>query len=239
MGINRALDLIAHSADEKDVDALVAEFRSVIRDFGFDCSAAGAWVGVGKARRHRFFFNDWPQDWLDFYNAHGYFQRDFIVEESIRRSRPFLWSELGTAFFSNAVVKEFFDATRHHGWIDGFAVPIHGASGYQGLVSLAAKQSIVLDPTERAVLEALARAVNERCRAAIGYGVAPIPLPSLTARELECLRWAAGGKTDWEIGELLGISKSTAHFHVEQAKKKLGVSSRIQAVALLGLHGLV
>jgi uncharacterized protein with beta-barrel porin domain len=45
--INRALDLIALSADEKDVDALVGEFRSVIRDFGFDCSAAG---GEGRAR---------------------------------------------------------------------------------------------------------------------------------------------------------------------------------------------
>ena len=108
-----------------------------------------------------------------------------------------------------------------------------------GLVSLAAKQKILLDPTERALLEAMARALNERCRVAVGFGVAPVPLPALSERELECLRWAAGGKTDWEIGELLGVSKSTAHFHIEQAKKKLGVNSRIQAVALLGLHGLV
>ena len=61
----------------------------------------------------------------------------------------------------------------------------------------------------------------------------------MTHREVECLQWAALGKTDWEIGELLGVTKATAHFHIEQAKRKLGVKSRVQAVALLLLHGTI
>jgi len=54
---------------------------------------------------------------------------------------------------------------------------------------------------------------------------------SLTARELECLRWTAQGKTDSEIGTILTISARTARFHIENAKRKFGVSTRIQAVA--------
>jgi DNA-binding CsgD family transcriptional regulator len=52
----------------------------------------------------------------------------------------------------------------------------------------------------------------------------------LSPREIECLRWAAAGKTDVEIGRILSISPRTTRFHIENAKKKLGVSTRVQAV---------
>ena len=55
-------------------------------------------------------------------------------------------------------------------------------------------------------------------------------LDLLSPRETECLRWAALGKTDNEIGTILTISPRTARFHIENAKKKLGVATRIQAV---------
>src|SRR5690606_8385900 len=49
-------------------------------------------------------------------------------------------------------------------------------------------------------------------------------------RERECLERAAEGKTDWEISQLLGISEHTVHKHIEAAKRRLGVSTRIQAI---------
>jgi DNA-binding CsgD family transcriptional regulator len=39
------------------------------------------------------------------------------------------------------------------------------------------------------------------------------------------------GKSDTDIGEILGISPNTVHFHVERVKKKLGVRTRTQAAA--------
>jgi LuxR family transcriptional activator of conjugal transfer of Ti plasmids len=56
---------------------------------------------------------------------------------------------------------------------------------------------------------------------------------SLSAREIECLEWAAQGKSAWEIGSILGISRRTAAFHLDNAKAKLGVRSICQAVARL------
>lgn len=52
----------------------------------------------------------------------------------------------------------------------------------------------------------------------------------LTSRERECLNWVAKGKTDFEIGIILSISARTARFHIENAKRKLGVATRVQAV---------
>jgi LuxR family transcriptional activator of bioluminescence operon/LuxR family quorum-sensing system transcriptional regulator CciR len=57
------------------------------------------------------------------------------------------------------------------------------------------------------------------------------PRSPLTARESECLRWAAEGKTDVEAGQIIGISSRTVRFHINNAKIKLGVATRIQAVA--------
>ena len=63
--------------------------------------------------------------------------------------------------------------------------------------------------------------------------------PSLTERELECLTWVALGKTDSEIGELIGRAPSTARFHVESAIEKLGVNNRTRAAAVACQMGLI
>jgi DNA-binding CsgD family transcriptional regulator len=54
----------------------------------------------------------------------------------------------------------------------------------------------------------------------------------LTRREYECLGWAACGKSARDIGAILGITRRTAAFHLDNARAKLGVASITQAVAL-------
>jgi DNA-binding response OmpR family regulator len=52
----------------------------------------------------------------------------------------------------------------------------------------------------------------------------------LREREIETLTWAARGKTFAEIGEILSLSKRTVEFHLENARRKLGVATRTQAL---------
>jgi DNA-binding CsgD family transcriptional regulator len=54
----------------------------------------------------------------------------------------------------------------------------------------------------------------------------------LTSRELEVLTWAARGKSAWEIGVILGITKRTVDEHIQTATRKLGAANRIEAVAI-------
>ena len=53
----------------------------------------------------------------------------------------------------------------------------------------------------------------------------------LTPREAECLRLVSQGITDEQIAVELNISPRTVRFHIGNAKTKLGVTTRIQAVA--------
>ena len=56
------------------------------------------------------------------------------------------------------------------------------------------------------------------------------PGQGLTAREQEVMRWLCAGKTDRDIGDILGISPRTVHKHLQRIYEKLGVETRTAAV---------
>jgi DNA-binding CsgD family transcriptional regulator len=61
----------------------------------------------------------------------------------------------------------------------------------------------------------------------------------LTARQIECLRWAQEGKTAWEIGQILGISARTVESYLAIAFERLDVRTRVQAVLRARALGLI
>ncbi len=60
---------------------------------------------------------------------------------------------------------------------------------------------------------------------------------SLTQRESEVLLWLAKGKSNRDIGEILGLSARTVNKHLEQIYVKLGVENRASA-AVKAAHAL-
>ncbi|HVI14151.1 MAG TPA: response regulator transcription factor [Pseudolabrys sp.] len=54
-------------------------------------------------------------------------------------------------------------------------------------------------------------------------------LVDLNEREIETLTWAARGKTSAEIAQILNLSKRTVDFHIDNARIKLGATTRVQA----------
>ncbi|CAN7446848.1 response regulator [Pseudomonas sp. LjRoot71] len=54
----------------------------------------------------------------------------------------------------------------------------------------------------------------------------------LTEREVEVLRWVACGKTNRDIGDILGLSPRTVNKHLEHVYVKLGVETRTAATSV-------
>jgi DNA-binding CsgD family transcriptional regulator len=55
----------------------------------------------------------------------------------------------------------------------------------------------------------------------------------LSVREREVMSWTSEGKTAWEIGMILDISKPTVDFHIQRVVSKLDASNKCHAAALL------
>lgn len=61
----------------------------------------------------------------------------------------------------------------------------------------------------------------------------------LTKREAECLFWAAQGKTDGEISQILKVKRWTVISYIQNAKRKLGCYNRTSAVVSAVVLGLI
>jgi DNA-binding NarL/FixJ family response regulator len=64
-------------------------------------------------------------------------------------------------------------------------------------------------------------------------------LAMLNDREIEALTWVARGKTSAQIAELIGLSKRTVDFHLDNARIKLGASTRTQAAIKAAIGKLI
>jgi DNA-binding CsgD family transcriptional regulator len=61
----------------------------------------------------------------------------------------------------------------------------------------------------------------------------------VSAKELDCLKWTAAGKTALEASIILGISERTVRFHLNAAREKLDCVTTTQAVAKAIAHHLI
>jgi DNA-binding CsgD family transcriptional regulator len=86
-----------------------------------------------------------------------------------------------------------------------------------------------VDGAARAVLHVAGELARWRLEEFSHSTSAAIPL---TARERQVMRLLSWGKTDSEAAQELKISARTVRFHVDNAKRKLGVASRAQAIVL-------
>lgn len=76
-------------------------------------------------------------------------------------------------------------------------------------------------------------------KAVDGYMDASEETSGLAARELDCLRWAAAGKSSEETAIILSLSAHTVNSYLKSAIQKLGAVNRVQAVAIAVKLGLI
>jgi DNA-binding CsgD family transcriptional regulator len=171
-------------------------------------------------------------DWVEQYVARDYAASDIVLKGALATTAPRLWS-YWRALAQTAREREVFDAAAMIGSKEGYVVPVHHRRGDVHAVIFSGAEIDTAPSTltfmhlvaihfhaavERIEVKSLAE--DDRRR-------------HLTERQLECLKWVAVGKSDWEIGEILGLSENTVHRHVERAKERLDVRTRAQAIMAL------
>ncbi len=172
---------------------------------------------------------DAPAKFVDAFDQRALLHHYPLIQHALTTSDPFTVRQVQarglTAEQRNAL--EFVGSELN--LTSGFVVPVRRAGKMLGVVMFGGVRCR-LGPIERSTLHLLAHSAVVR---AIDLKDAPkeAATSELSPRERQCLQWASKGKTDAEIGVILGISARTARFHIENAKRKLGAATRVQAVA--------
>lgn len=235
-----ALSFVERVGTAADTDAAVAMFRVFAGHFGYPTVALGELPRPGSSQPGPFFVSTWPESWVETYLGEGLAADDPNVALARNSMSPASWSEMREGPLGTLQANRVLDATASHGWRQGLGIPVHGPGGYHGLVVVAG-EGRALPHHDRAALHLMGLHLHNRLLAfhAPERLAPPQALARLSAGEIESIRWLLAGKGDWEIGEILCIAEATAHWRIEQAKKKLGVKTRAQLTALAVHYGLV
>lgn len=181
-----------------------------------------------------------PDDWRRQYLAAAADHTDPIVAQAARSMLPVTWEMPDRIEDLDNDVGTVMAAALAAGLVRGASFPVHGPVGRFAVLNVGTDQPrpaldrlVGLHGPELQYLALHLEAAVERCAAA-----APTD-SGLTRREMECLHWAAQGKTSWETARILEVAEVTVNFHLKNVMKKLSVSNRVHAVARAVALGLI
>jgi DNA-binding CsgD family transcriptional regulator len=227
--IDAAVQVLAGALGEIGIDRFIT---------GYVGGAAQDMSGRWRMYKHRSF--NFPPGWdraWHLYNAHcPYYHACFDGRVG------FDWSSVRTRNDLTCNEKKAWHYLADFGLIQGFTVPIH-SPGHFGFVT------VVGEPHDRAwarrsetniaSLLFLSHVYHEAVRERFPELFAELEQIPLSSRERECLGWAAAGKTTEAMATILGLSQETVRVYMKRAMRKLGATSRTQAVAHAYRAGLL
>ena len=230
---NAAIDLIESASSETSAVTTGRAFFTGLQPYGVAAIFARAYRGGTARESEQVYSRISPPGWEGLYDESRFRDSNFLIREVRRTALPFQWTEVR----ATSVDREIWGALANFGFSDGLATPCHGPGGYVGVVSLGFERLTQISPAEKGSIQFASLVLHNRMRA-LGRAAEESPI-HLSARERDCLAFIAEGKSDWDISVLLGVSHTTVISHVGNAKRKLGASTRAQAVAMAMTLGLI
>jgi len=183
--------------------------------------------------------NGCMEDWYAHYSQENLHLYDPIARRMRASVEPFYWDEVIVDRNDRREQRMMHDLSAF-GMQEGLSVPMFGTDGRQSCLAMGGP-SIDRHPRARSALHVISIFAYARTRTLRSHEAKPALQNErrhlLTAREREVLKWVACGKTDWEIGEILDISRETSFAHVRNCCRKLDALTRPQAVAKAMMSG--
>ena len=169
-----------------------------------------------------------PRGWLEGYRQNELQAGDMVLARARASTNSFQWQMSDWAVDKLTVIQRR--------WREHYL--LHGITGGLCVLDFHPNEEIMLrlccreaqlSTHDRLALCFMGHEVIHRIR-----DIAPAQSPAgaiwLSQRERQCLEWAAAGKTDWEIGQILSLSEKTVNVYIGRVKTKFGVKTRAQAI---------
>lgn len=232
-------DLIDRLAAAQRIDAASDVICDFTRAWGLHNVAYAALNMPAPGAQRPLLSVTYSAEWQKHYAQSGYVDLDPIVRSGLGGILPVDWADIDRG---DPIIRKFFgEAQELDVGANGLTIPMRGRLGEFALFSVTSNEA---EAEWRAMKRDLMRdlmivAFNFHAAALRGCGVAEETGVHLPPREASCLRWKALGKTDDEIGRILGISPHTVRFHLESARARLNTVNATHTVAKALALGLI
>lgn len=173
----------------------------------------------------------YPASWREIIIARKHLVDDPVLVACQQRASGFLWSDLDKIMTMTPRQRAYMEMAAGEGLGDGFVVPIHIPGDGGGLCSFSVRGGRDMPHSSLPAAHYIAAFGYEAARRILMRNLsarerAERAPPKLSTRQLDCMVLAAGGHTDREIADHLGINERTVHQHVEEAKRRYDVNNR-------------
>ncbi len=171
-------------------------------------------------------------EWQKHYLQNGYVNVDPVVRAGLGGMLPIDWADIDR---KDPLVRRFFgEAQEFKVGSQGISIPIRGRHHEFAMFSvttqLSEREWAGLKRTMMRDLMLVGYHFHSWALKAEGIDSTSGPA-SLSPREVECLRWRALGKSDWDTSVIVGISERTVKFHLENARAKLDAMNTTHAIS--------
>jgi DNA-binding CsgD family transcriptional regulator len=227
--IQTFIDRLSVSMDRAELRSTLADAAAAFDLHSFAYLSLPRWLDDTPL-----LISTYPTKWTDHYLESRYERLDPVILRAQHGKEPFEWGlGVGRAELTKKQ-QQFFDEAAQFDIRCGFTIPVHDGRGPVAAITFAANERhpAFSRRIERhgEGLQWMAAYYHAHIRRTLS-GDRVVAGVRLSPREFDCLRWAALGKSAWDTAQILGITRRTAAFHLENAKQKLGVRTIPQAVA--------
>jgi LuxR family quorum-sensing system transcriptional regulator CciR len=233
-----ALAFFQEATSAKSLDELTSSFARAASAAGFSMGTCFHVATPGQPVSLRFLFGWNLGAWAEHYAEQRLSRYDPSIQAVFTSPSAFTWSEVEERTKTKTGL-EVFEQARAFGARGGLIVPIHGPLGEVIAVSMISDHERTIDEQTRMNMQVAATIFANRGLALSEIDREASPDPGLSRREIQCVYWVNEGKTDWEIGKILGISEDTVAYHLKNVKSKLNVSRRSQVPISAWLRGVL
>ncbi|MBU0659178.1 MAG: LuxR family transcriptional regulator [Alphaproteobacteria bacterium] len=233
MDMGRLGDLAAFEVQSRkttSLDQLTNFLDSVVRQFGFRWFAMLHNVDLNRPGKNALLLTTYPSCWKDEIIATRLYMDDPVHAACSRTVFGLTWDRIGDYIQPTARQISILARGRAHGLATGFSMPIRMADEPDAMFTVARQRDDVMSSEDIMTARLIGAVAFEHARSLLDTNaIANVPVP-LSPRQIDCIALVAQGKSDWEIAQILGLSRDTVHEYVEAARRRYGVRRRTQLV---------
>jgi DNA-binding CsgD family transcriptional regulator len=222
-----AVRFMERSLQAATADELLDQFCAAIAERGYDRLG---WHRDGPVALMR----GWPDGWPAYFAGLAATGEDPMLNRLLADARrPLVLSEMTRL---TPAERRHMGVVAESGVRDVAVFPIRLVTGQKRLISICTSSPDVSPRRDLKGLYLTALQLHTRHVMLTAPKEAAV---RLTPREHDILAWSLQGKSKWAMGEILGITEHGVDFHLRNIYRKLGVTSRVHAVAKAVSLGLL